>query len=151
MPASAEFDYTMTRVFAAPLRIVWDCHVQPEHLRNWWGRHGSTLTVCEVDFRVGGRWRFVTRTAEGREFAFYGEYREIVPYEKFVQTFDFDGNPGDAGLETYGFSEREGKTTLASTAHFPSAKIRDLVLQTGMEEGAREIWDRLDALLRTQV
>jgi uncharacterized protein YndB with AHSA1/START domain len=78
---------------------------------------------------------------------FFGEYREIVRPERFVWTFGFEGMPGEPGPETYVFEEHDGKTTLTSTAEFETIEQRDAVLETGMEKGAAETWDRLDEYL----
>jgi uncharacterized protein YndB with AHSA1/START domain len=144
----SNLDIEFSRVFEAPRRLVFEAHAKPEHVRRWWGPHGS-VTTCELDFRPGGKWRFVVRTAGGKEVAFYGEYREIVPPERFVWTFGFDGMPGPPGLETYTFTEADGKTTLIAVGHFDSIESRDAAIQSGMEKGAAETWDRLEELLRT--
>jgi uncharacterized protein YndB with AHSA1/START domain len=146
----SNLDLEFSRVFAAPRRLVFEAHKRPEHVRRWWGPHGSTMTECELDFRVGGRWRFKLRTGDGHEIAFFGEYREIVEPERFVWTFAFDGlPPGEAGLETYTFTETDGKTKLVAVGHFKSVESRDAAIATGMEKGAAETWDRLAELLRT--
>ena len=145
----SNLEVEFTRVFDAPRRLVFEAHARPEHVRRWWGPRGSTMTTCELDFRPGGRWRFVIRTADGREVAFHGEYREIVAPERFVWTFGFNGMEG--GLETYGFEEADGKTTLIAVGHFDSIESRDAAIRSGMEKGAAETWDRLEELLRSQL
>ena len=72
-------EITLTRLFDAPRRLVFDAMTRPEHVRRWWGilDERYSVTVCEIDLRVGGRWRFVGRGPQG-EFAFHGVYREIV-------------------------------------------------------------------------
>ena len=108
--------------------------------------------TCEIDFRPGGTWRIVHRGPEGGgEYdtpAFFGEYREIVRPERFVWTFGFEGMQGEPGPETYEFEEHDGKTTLTTTSEFDTVEQRDALLETGMEEGAAETWDRLDEYLR---
>lgn len=143
----SDLEIEFSRTFAAPRRLVFEAHAKAEHVRRWWGPRGSTMTACDLDFRPGGKWRFVLRTADGQEVAFHGEYREIVAPERFVWTFGFDGMPGPAGLETYAFSEQDGRTTLVAVSHFDSIESRDAALQTGMEQGAAETWDRLEDLL----
>ena len=146
----SNLEIEFSRVFDAPRRLVFEAHAKPEHVRRWWGPHGSTMTSCDLDFRPGGRWRFVIRTGGGKEVAFFGEYREILPPERFVWTFGFDGlPPAEAGLETYTFTEAEGKTTLVAVGHFTSIESRDAAIASGMEKGAAETWDRLAELLRT--
>lgn len=144
----SDLEIELTRVFDAPRRLVFEAHSKPEHLRRWWGRKDSTLTVCDMDFRPGGRWRYVMRKASGQEYAFRGEYLEIVPPERLVQTFEFEGSP-DVGVETLIFSEKDGKTILTTTSKFDSREQRDGVIESGMEVGAAELYDRLEAHLRT--
>ncbi len=149
LTVKSDLEIAFSRVFDAPRRLVFEAHSRPEHIRRWWGPRGSTMTECEMDFRPGGRWRFVVRTAGGREATFRGEYREVVPPERFVWTFGFDPTPEPGGLETYTFSERDGRTTLVAVGHFDSIESRDAALRSGMEKGAAETWDRLEELLRT--
>jgi uncharacterized protein YndB with AHSA1/START domain len=150
MTLKSNLEIEFSRVFDAPRRLVFEAHARAEHVRRWWGPHGSTMTECELDFRPGGYWRFVIRTRDGKQVAFFGEYREIQAPERFVWTFAFDGlPPAEAGLETYTFSEADGKTTLVAVGHFTSIESRDAALATGMEKGAAETWDRLADLLPT--
>ena len=139
----------MTRVFEAPRELVFEACSKCEHLEKWWGPRRFTQTVCEMDFRPGGAWQFVQRDTDGNEFAFRGEYREIVPPERIVHTFEFEGMPGHVSVETLALVEQDGKTTLTATSVFDSVEDRDGVLQSGMEAGARETWDRLAELLKT--
>ena len=145
----SNLDVEFSRVFDAPRRLVFEAYSRPEHIRRWWGPPGSTVTECAMDFRPGGRWRFVLRTADGREVDFHGEYREIVPPERYVWTFAFADMPEPGGLETYTFTEQGDKTTLVAVGHFDSVESRDAALRSGMEKGAAETWDRLEALVRT--
>jgi uncharacterized protein YndB with AHSA1/START domain len=146
----SNLEIEFSRVFDAPRRLVFEAHAKPEHVRRWWGPHDSTMTACDLDFRPGGKWRFVIRKSSGKEIAFFGEYREIRAPERFVWTFAFDGlPPGEAGLETYNFTEADGKTTLVAVGHFSSIESRDAAIASGMEKGAAETWDRLAELLRS--
>jgi uncharacterized protein YndB with AHSA1/START domain len=133
----------MTRVFDAPLDLVFEAHTSCEHIEKWWGRRGSTLAVCELDFRPGGKWRFVERSADGDEHGFRGEYREIQRPERIVWNFEYEGMPGHISVETMTLTEREGKTTLTAVSRFDSVEDRDGMLRSGMEVGANETWDRL--------
>ena len=136
----------MTRVFDAPRHLVFDALTKPELLKRWFGPRGHSLIVCEVDLRVGGAWRYVLRTPEGREMGMGGAYREIVPAERTVHTEAFDDYPGESIVTTV-LTEHEGKTTLTGTVLCESQEIRDAVLGTGMEHGAAETYDRLAELL----
>jgi uncharacterized protein YndB with AHSA1/START domain len=140
----SDLEIELTRVFNAPRRLVFEAHSKAEHIRRWWGPRNMTMVVCEMDFRPGGKWRYVTRKATGQEYGFGGEYRDIVPPEWFSWTFGFDGMPGQPGLEIYRFEEHDGKTTLISSAKFDSIEQRDGVIASGMEKGAAEMWDRLE-------
>ena len=100
LTVKSELEVEITRVFDAPRRLVFEAHSKPEHMRRWWGPRGTTMVGCEMDFRPGGRYRFVLRKEKGQAYAFRGEYREIVPPERLVQTFEFEGLPGSVSLET---------------------------------------------------
>jgi uncharacterized protein YndB with AHSA1/START domain len=140
---ASERGLVMRRVFRAPRSRIFEAHSRPEHIRNWWGPRRHHMTACEMDFRPGGKWRFVLRGADGREYAFRGEYLEITPPERIVWTFEFEGAPGEVMTETLTLEERDGHTTLTATSEFPSAAARDGMLSSGMESGAIETWDRL--------
>jgi uncharacterized protein YndB with AHSA1/START domain len=144
----SDLEIVLTRVFDAPRELVFEAHTSCKHITQWWGRQGSTLPVCEMDFRPGGQWRFVERHADG-EHGFRGEFREIVRPERIVQTFEYEGAPGQISEETLTFEERDGKTTLTSRSVFASVEDRDAMLQSGMEEGAGETMDRLADYLET--
>jgi uncharacterized protein YndB with AHSA1/START domain len=139
-------EVVMTRVFDAPRRLVFDAFSKPELLRRWFGPRGWSLAVCEVDHRVGGGFRFVLRGPEGREMGMRGVYREIVPPERSVHVESFDDYPGES-LVTSVLTENGGKTTLTVTVAYPSREVRDIVLQTGMEHGAAESYDKLAEML----
>ena len=116
----SDLEIELSREFNAPRRLVFEAHSRPEHVQRWWGPRGSTMPTCEMDFRPGGRWRFVIRKAGGHEYGFRGEYREIAAPERIVQTFEFEGMPGSIGLDTYTFAEHGGKTTLTTVSRFDS-------------------------------
>jgi len=143
----SDLEIEMTRVFAAPRRLVFEAHSRPEHVRRWWGPRGGSMTTCEMDFRPGGVWRFVITKPGGQQYAFRGEYREIVPPERLVYTFEFEGMPGSITVDTITFAEHEGRTTLSCVSRMDSIEARDAMLQSGMEHGAAETYDRLEELL----
>src|SRR5205823_552153 len=117
-----------------------------ELLKRWFGPRGWSLAVCEVDFRVGGAWRFVLRGPDGAEMGMRGVYREIVPPERSVHTESFDDYPGESVVTT-ALVEEAGKTRFTATVRYESPEIRDAVLKSGMEHGAAESYDRLAELL----
>jgi uncharacterized protein YndB with AHSA1/START domain len=142
-------EIVMTRLFDAPRHLVFEAMTRPEHVRRWWGNlgEGYSVPVCEIDLRLGGRWRFVNRHPKG-EAAFYGEYREIEPPSRLVFTEIYEPYPDDGSLVTAEFSDEGGKTRLTVTCEYPSKDIRDMVMGTGMERGAAISYDRLDDLVR---
>src|SRR5262249_43905442 len=95
----------MTRTFDAPRQLVYDAWIKPEHLRRRGGPRDTTMVVCEIDARVGGAYRFVLRAPDGQEFAFRGEYRELVPGEKTVCTEIFEPFPDGGAVVTATFEE----------------------------------------------
>lgn len=147
LPSDREIE--VTRVFDAPRDFVFKAHTDPDAIPRWWGPRRHTTVVDKMDLRRGGAWRFVSRDADGNEYAFHGEYREIVPPERIVQTFEFEGMPGHVSVETLTFVEHDGRTTLTVRSVFDSVEDRDGTLQSGMEEGLAETWERLAEYLRT--
>jgi uncharacterized protein YndB with AHSA1/START domain len=139
-------EVVLTRVFDAPRHLVYDALTRPELLKRWFGPRDWSLTVCDVDLRVGGSWRFVLSGPDGQEMGMSGVYRELAPPDRTVRTEVFDDYPGEAVVTTV-LVEHDGKTTLTDTVLSPSKEIRDAVLQSGMEDGAAETYDRLAELL----
>ena len=139
-------EIALTRVFDAPRQMVFDAFSKPELLKRWFGPRGWSLVVCEVDFRVGGGFRFVMRGPDGKDMGMRGVYREIAAPERSVHMESFDDYPGESQV-TAVFVERNGKTTMTATVLYPSQEIRDIVIQTGMEHGAAESYDKLAELL----
>jgi uncharacterized protein YndB with AHSA1/START domain len=144
----SETDICLTRVFDAPRALVFEAMTRPEHIARWWGQLGAgySVPVCEVDLRVGGKWRFVNRHPKG-EVAFHGEYREITPPERLVYTELMEPYP-DGSLVTTTFAEEAGKTRVTVIASYPSKAVRDMVLSSGMERGAAISYDRLEEVAR---
>ncbi|MEX0627574.1 MAG: SRPBCC domain-containing protein, partial [Cucumibacter sp.] len=129
----------MTRTFNAPRKLVWKALSEPEHLVRWWGPHGHKNRVIEFDWRVGGKWKIETKTAEGQVVVFFGEYREIVAPEKVTQTFSFDGLPeGAHSVDTVILEDRGNKTIYRATSILPDIASRDAMMASGMDVGVRE-------------
>lgn len=143
-----DVEIVMTRVFDAPRDLVFEAHTSCEHMRNWWGPKAMEVTECDVDFREGGRWRIVHRSPDGEEYGFHGEYREIIAPERITWTFEFEGAPGSVSVETLTLEEHDGKTTLTARAVYDSREARDAMIESGMETGAAETFERLDEHLR---
>jgi uncharacterized protein YndB with AHSA1/START domain len=144
---SAE-EIRLTRLFDASRQLVFEAMTKTEHVKRWWGRlgEGYSVPVCEIDLRVGGKWRFVNRHPHG-EVAFKGEYREISPPGRLVFTETMEPHPEPGSVVTALFTEEGGKTRLTVTARYPSVEVRDIVLGTGMEKGAGISYDRLEDLV----
>ncbi|MGH2691584.1 MAG: SRPBCC family protein [Actinomycetota bacterium] len=145
----SDTEIQMTRVFDAPRDLVFEAHSSAEHMEKWWGPRKYETVSAEVDFREGGTWRIVHRGPDGEEYGFHGEFREIVRPERIVWTFEFEGAPGQVAVETLTLEEHDGKTTLTATSVAPSKEARDAVLESGMQEGAADTWDRLAEYLET--
>ena len=145
----SDTEIQMTRAFDAPRDLVFEAHTSAEHMKNWWGPRKYETVSAEVDFREGGTWRIVHRGPEGDEHGFRGEFREIVPPEKIVWTFEYEGAPGQIAVETLTLEERDGKTTLTAISDAGSKEARDAILESGMQEGAAETWDRLAEYVET--
>ena len=139
----------MTRVFDAPRELVFEAMSSCEHMSNWWGPRRYEFASCEMDFRPGGSWRVVHHPidGDGEDQGFRGEFREIVPPERIVWTFEWEGMPGHISVETLTLEEHDGKTTVTASATYDTVEDRDGMLNSGMEEGAAESYDRLDEYL----
>ncbi len=138
----------MVREFDAPAHLVFKAYTTPELVSRWWpGRRGK-MQSAEIDLRVGGQWRYVMVADGGFEVAFHGEYHEIVPDEKLVNTEIFEGAPeGGAALVTCTFEELDGgRTRLSMLTRVDSLEIRDMIIATGMESGAQEGLDILEQI-----
>jgi uncharacterized protein YndB with AHSA1/START domain len=145
MTTPSDREIRMTRVFDAPRHLVFEAMSKPEHIKQWWGclGEGYSVPVCEVDFRLGGAWRFVNRHPKG-EAAFHGVYREIAPPERMVFTEIYEPFPDAESVVTVVLAEENGRTRLTLTALYPSLEVRDMVLKTGMDKGAAISYDRLE-------
>ena len=148
---ASDKEILMTRVFNAPRELVFEAHSKCEHMDKWWGPRKYSLAVCDMDFRPGGAYRFVHRGPDGvEEHGFRGEYREIVPPERIVWTFEWEGMLGHVSVDTLTLDDLgDGRTKLTAHSLFDSVEDRDGMLQSGMETGAAETWDRLAELLAT--
>jgi len=144
-------DVVLTRVFDAPRDLVFDALTKPELLKRWYGPAGWSLDVCEVDLRVGGKWRYVCRQPGGKVVGQYGVYKEIVPGARIVNTEAWED--WEAAGETLCITElveRGGKTTFTSTIRFSSRQVRDIVMKAGLTSGAQESYDKLEQVLKAE-
>jgi len=142
-------EIAMTRAFDAPRSLVFDAWTKPELLKRWLGVFGGwTFAVCEVDLKVGGKYRYVWRGADGKEMGMGGVFREIVRPERIVCTEKFDESwyPGDA-VDTTVFVEKGVKTMVTTTVRYESKDARDGVLKSPMEGGVAKSYDKLAEVL----
>jgi len=143
-PSDREF--RMERTFNAPREKVWKALTEPELLKQWWGR-GNPLTIERFEFVRGGHWRFVEHSDHG-DHGFEGRYREIVPLERMVLTFEWDGMPGYVVVNTLTLEELpDARTKLVGTSLFHTTAERDGMMNSGMEGGANQSYDALDRVL----
>jgi uncharacterized protein YndB with AHSA1/START domain len=137
----------ITRDFDAPKHLVYRAWTTPELVKRWWSGHQGEMTIVEIDLRVGGRWRYVMVAEGGHEVAFHGEYREIVPNERIVNTevYEMPGAPEDEGaLNIVTFTEVDGRTTLTMLVQAGSKEVRDAIMNSGMEVGMQQQMDLLE-------
>ena len=141
-----ELEIVMARDFDAPPDMIFDALTKPELVRRWLlGPDGWIMSVCEIDLKVGGAWRYAWRNEEkGCEFDMHGEYREIDRPERIVHT-EFFGE-GES-LVTSSITAKGDSTTLTMTMRFASRAERDAALETGMADGVAISYDRLDEML----
>jgi len=134
------------RVFNAPRARVWKALTDPAQVVQWWGR-GNKLVVERMEVERGGRWRFVEHGPAGVN-GFEGRYREVVPGERVVQTFEWDGMPGYVVVETLTLEDLgDGKTKVVNVSLFHTTEERDGMLHSGMEEGLNQSYAALDKVL----
>jgi uncharacterized protein YndB with AHSA1/START domain len=148
----ADNQILITREFNAPRRLVWKAYTTPELVKRWWSGQKGTVTSADIDLRVGGKWRYVMVANGGFEVAFRGEYREIVPDERLVNTEIFEGIPDaddHAGLVTVTLIEKDGRTFMDMLCEYRDKADRDAVIDSGMESGMQESMDALEQVAVT--
>ena len=137
----------ITREFDAPRHLVYKAWTTPELVKRWWSGQRGEMTLAEIDLRVGGTWRYVMTATGGYEVGFHGEYREIVPNERIVNTEVYEGMPeGDSepALNIVTFTEMDGRTSLSLLSRVGSKEVRDMIIESGMEGGMQEGMDLLE-------
>jgi uncharacterized protein YndB with AHSA1/START domain len=135
------------REFDAPRDLVFATYTDPELIPEWWGPRGTTTVVDRMEVKAGGSWRFVAQMSDGSETAFRGTYREVTPPERIVQTFEWEGMPGHVSVETATFEDLGDRTRVTTDSIFHTTEERDGMLDSGMEKGMNETFQRLDELL----
>jgi uncharacterized protein YndB with AHSA1/START domain len=148
----------VVRSFQAPRALLYRAYTEPALVKRWLlGPPGWTMPVCEMDVRVGGRYRWRWCSDEDQsEFGFSGVFREVEPGAKLVHTETYDagthgvGESGSECLVTVLFTEKDGITTLTSLMDFGSKEARDAAVATGMTDGMEQSYRLLDELLASK-
>jgi uncharacterized protein YndB with AHSA1/START domain len=137
----------ITREFDAPKHLAYKAWTTPELVRRWWHANRGEMTVCEIDLRVGGKWRYVMNADGFGEVGFHGEYREIVPDERLVSTEVYEGIPDaedNAALDTLMLEEVDGRTLMTVLVEHKTKEGRDAHVESGMEAGMQDAMDLLE-------
>lgn len=140
----------ITREFDAPRELVFKAFTDPRLYAQWLGPRGITTTLELFEPESGGSWRYIQKDKDGNEFAFHGVNHEVLAPERIIGTFEFEGLPekGHVILQTARFEAMPGnRTKLTSQSVFQTVEDRDGMLQSGMEKGVNDSYDRLDELL----
>jgi uncharacterized protein YndB with AHSA1/START domain len=143
----SEREIVVTRTFNGPARIVFEAWTKPELIKRWWvpKSMGMSLLSCEMDVRVGGKYRFVFGHDASKPMAFFGRYIEVTPYSRLVWTNE---ESDDGAVTTVTFEEQDGKTLLAMHELYPSKEALDAA-GTGSADATVETFAQLDELLVT--
>jgi len=137
----------ITRHFDAPPALVYRAYTTPELVARWWVGRRGVMKSCEIDLRVGGRWRYVMEANGGFEVAFHGDYEEIVPDARLVSSEVFEMMPDAAARSTTTFDESAGGTVLRILVDHTCREHRDAHIASGMEEGMQESMEALEELV----
>ena len=137
----------ISREFNAPREIVYRTFTEPDLLVQWLGPRRLTMKIDTFDIRDGGAWRYTHRDEDGTEYAFRGIFHGTPSLDGIVQTFEFEGTPGQVSLETVTFEDLGSRTLVRTNAVYQSVANRDAMIESGMEAGLNEGLDRLDELL----
>lgn len=143
-------DIIIKRVFDAPPDVVFKAFTDPAIVAKWMGPAKYEATIDHWDAAPGGGWRFIHRDPDdGAEYAFKGVFHDVTAPSRLIRTFEYEGWPGHVSLETATFEEVDGQTRYVAVSVFQSVEDRDGMVQSGMEEGASEGYDRLAEILKT--
>jgi uncharacterized protein YndB with AHSA1/START domain len=137
----------ITREFAASPEALFRAYTEPDLLAQWLGPRRLTMVIDRYEVRDGGTWRYVHREEDGTEYGFHGVFHGTPSLDGIVQTFEFEGAPGNVALETLTFERQGDKTVLHQNAVYQTVEARDAMIQSGMEGGVKDSMDRLEELL----
>jgi uncharacterized protein YndB with AHSA1/START domain len=136
-----------SREFDAPRELVYRAYTEPELLKQWLGPRKYTMTIEQFEPRDGGTWRYIHADDAGNSFGFHGVFHGMPSPDGMVQTFEYEGAPGNVSMDTVTFEEHDGKTTVRTNSLFQSVAARDMMVDSGMADGMSEGYDRLDEVL----
>jgi len=145
----ADDQILIVREFDAPRELVFRAWTEPDLVRQWWHAGRGEMTVCEIDLRPGGSWRYVMVTPDGTEVAFHGEYREVAPGERIVQTEIYDPFPDAAAVDTLEFEDLDGRTRVTMLVQHERPEHRDAHVNSGMEDGLQDALDLLEQVAQS--
>ncbi len=152
--SAAPAPLVITRTFDAPIDLVYRLWTDPALVKRWWGVRGSSIPLCELDVRVGGKWRIDMRAPSGKIYPNAGEYLEVVPNERLVYTdvpdptiAEWQGEPPQPRRNIVRFAERGGRTVVTLQIEFATATDRERMLGFGMHHGLDQSLDRLEELI----
>jgi uncharacterized protein YndB with AHSA1/START domain len=148
-PANTPFIDTVRDFDAAPER-VFRAFTDPELVAKWLGPRNYVITIDTFDARPGGRYRYIHTDTEGNQFAFRGVFHDVQAPLTIIQTFEFEGYPGQVSIESMNFEDLGGRTRISQHSVFPSVESRDMIVASGMEGGLKESMDRLEELLAAE-
>ena len=149
MEAAGDREIVVTRDFDAPRALVLDAMIDPAALRQWLGGPpGWTLDLCDVEKKLGGKYRFVWTNEGGAKMGMSGVYREYDPPSRIVSTqlFDEDWTGGEV-IGTVVVIETAGKTRMTNTLLYPTREVRDAVLASPMGQGMAHGYNMLEGYL----
>jgi uncharacterized protein YndB with AHSA1/START domain len=149
-----KLDITITREFEAPREFVFRAHIDPKLYIQWRGPRELTMKLEKFEPKFGGRWRYISKDKEGREFHFHGVFHEVLEPERIISTFEYDGLPekGHAVLDVATFESLPlERTRLVERNVFLSVPDRDGMINSDMARGVNESFERLDELLEKEV
>ena len=135
------------RELDAPRELVYRAFTEPDLLAQWLGPRKYTMTVDRYDLRDGGSWRYVHTDEEGNAWGFHGVFHGEPSLDGLVQTFEFEGAPGNVQMDTVTFEGRGERTIVRTNSVFQTVEARDAMVKSGMADGMSQGYERLDELL----
>lgn len=143
----SETEMRMVRSFKAPKEAVFEAFTNAELIRKWQAPHKYTFSECQYDARPGGKWMMAQVDDEGHEYRFFGDILSIEPPVRIESTFEFEGFPGAVQSNITTFEEVDGLTRVTIVSSYPNKEERDQMLESGMEWGMNQSYERLEELL----